>query len=157
MQTIKIPMEELIKVIRLQLDTAGRANLTVTGCSMLPMLRQERDTVILSPIKRRLKPGDVALYQRENGSYVLHRAITVTAEGYEFSGDNQAKLEQVSHDQLIAVMVGYIRNGKEYTGNRMGYRFYRWLQVRLFGLKKYYIPLRRRLGALRRGMFNRRK
>ena len=70
MQTVEIPMEELIKIVRLQLDTAQRANLTVTGCSMLPMLRQHRDSVILEPIRGRLKPGDIALFQRQNGDLI---------------------------------------------------------------------------------------
>lgn len=157
MQTVKIPMEELIKVIRLQLETAGRANLAVTGCSMLPMYRQGQDTVILAPVTEQLKPGDVALYRRESGSYVLHRVIAVTPEDYRFCGDNQGQLETVTHGQLEAVVVGHIRDGKEYTGNRWDHRLYRWSQVRLFGLRKYYIALRRRLGNLRRRLFNRRK
>ena len=157
MQTVKIPMRELMKVIRLQLEAGGRANLAVTGCSMLPIFRQDRDTVILAPITGRLKPGDVALFRRENESYVLHRVITITPEGYQFCGDNEAQLEQVSHGQLEAIVVGYIRNGKEYTGNRPDHRLYCWSKVRLFGLRKYYIALRRRLGNLRRRLFDRRK
>lgn len=157
MQTVKVPMEELIKVIRLQLETAGRANLAVTGCSMLPMYRQERDTVILAPVTGKLKPGAVALYRRENGSYVLHRVIAVTPERYRFCGDNQSQPETVTHEQLEAVVVGHIRNGKAYTGNRWDHRLYCWSQVRLFGLRKYYIALRRRFGKLRRRLFNRRK
>ena len=148
MHTVKVPMEELVKVIRLQLETAGMATLAVTGCSMLPMLRQGRDTVVLSPVSRRLKPGDIALYRRENGSYVLHRVIAVMPDGYRFCGDNQAELEPVFQDQLIAVVTGYIRKGKKRTGDGTGDRLYRWCQVRLFGLRKYYIALRRRLGRL---------
>lgn len=154
MQTVQVPMEELMKVVRLQLETAGRASLAVTGCSMLPMLRQGRDTVLLAPVTEPLKPGTIALYQRENGSYVLHRVITVTPEGYQFCGDNQAQLEPVSQAQLEAVVIGYCRKGKVYTGNGLADRLYRWCQVRLFGLRKYYIALRRKLGCLRRRLFN---
>lgn len=154
MRTVQVPMAELMKVVRLQLETAERANLAVTGCSMLPMLRQGRDTVVLAPIKGTLAPGDIALYQREGGSYVLHRVITVTQDGYQFCGDNQAQLEFVSQTQLTAVVIGYIRNGKEHTGRSIGARLYRWCQVRLFGLRKYYIALRRRLGCLRRRLLN---
>lgn len=154
MQTVQVPMAELIKVIRLQLETAGRANLAVTGCSMLPMLRQGRDTVILAQVSETLKPGAIALYQRENGSYVLHRVIAVTAGGYQFCGDNQDQLEFVAQTQLTAVVVGYIRNGKEHTDRGPGDRIYRWCQVRLFGIRKYYIAFRRKLGRLRRRLFN---
>lgn len=157
MQTVRVPMEELIKVVRLQLETAGRANLTVTGCSMLPMLRQYRDSVILAPVRDNLKPGDIALFRRESGQYVLHRVISVATNGYRFCGDNQAETEMVTQQQLTAVVVGYIKNGKEYSGNSIGERIYRWCQVHLFGLRKYYIALRRRLGRLRGRLFNRRK
>lgn len=157
MQTVQIPMEELMKVVQLQLSTAGRANLAVTGCSMLPMLRQGRDQVILTPVNGDLKPGDIALYQRENGMYVLHRVIRVTANGYRFCGDNQAQLETVTREQLKAVVAGYIRKGKEYRGNGLGDRLYRWCQVHLFGTRTYYIALRRKLGRLRQRLFKRRK
>lgn len=150
MQTVEIPMEELVKIIRLQLETAGRANLTVTGCSMLPMLRQHRDSVILAPISDRLKPGDIALFQREDGRYVLHRVISLLPEGYRFCGDNQAIPETVTQQQLIARAVGYCKKGKEHTMNGLGYRLYRWSRVRLFFIRKYYIALRRKLGRLRR-------
>lgn len=157
METVQIPMEELMKLVRLQLETAGRANLAVTGYSMLPMLRQFRDTVVLSPISGRLQPGDIALYQRESGQYVLHRVIRVLPEGYCFCGDNQAEPETVTDPQLKAVVTGYIRNGRTHTGKALGDRLYRWCQVHLFGIRKYYIGLRRRLGRLRRRLTNRRK
>lgn len=154
MRTVQVPMEELIKVIRLQLETADRATLAVTGYSMQPKLRQGRDTVILAPITGRLKPGDIALFRRENGRYVLHRVIYLTQDGYQFCGDNQAQLEFVSQTQLEGVVVGYIRNGKEYADKSFADRLYRWSQVKLFGLRTYYIALRRKLGRLRRGLFN---
>jgi len=156
-QTVQVPMEELMKVIRLQLETAGRANLTVTGCSMLPMLRQYRDSVILAPVSGSLKPGDIALYQREDGRFVLHRVIRVTAEGYQFCGDNQSQLESVTQPQLTALVTGYIQNGNRRSLNSPGYRLYRRCMVGLFGLRKYYIALRRRLGRMRTRLFNRRK
>lgn len=154
MQVTRVPMAELMKVIRLQLETAGRANLAVTGCSMLPMLRQGRDIVILEPVANSLQAGDVALYQREDSSYVLHRVITVAKNGYVFCGDNQAEQEQVDHRQLVARVTGYIRNGKEHDLKSAGYRLYCWAWVRLFCLRKYYIAIRRRLGRLRVRLFN---
>lgn len=154
MQVTRVPMAELMKVIRLQLETAGRANLAVTGCSMLPMLRQGRDTVILEPVTDPLKAGDIALFQREDGPYVLHRVIIADEDGYIFCGDNQAERERVTHQQLVARMTGYIRNGKEHDLKGLGDRLYCWTWVRLFCLRKYYIATRRRLGRLRGRLFN---
>ena len=43
----RLPMEQLAQLITLQLESGGRANLTVTGSSMLPMLRNGVDAVEL--------------------------------------------------------------------------------------------------------------
>lgn len=141
-------MDSLIQIIRLQLETAKKANLTVTGCSMLPMLRQYRDSVVLAPVTGKLQQGDIALYRRGDGSYILHRIIRLTAEGYLFCGDNQAQLEFVRQDQLIAVVTGYTKNGQRRDLDRVGYRLYCFAAVKLFCIRKYYIWLRRRFGRM---------
>lgn len=149
MRAVKVPVESLMEVIRLQLETAHLANLVVSGCSMLPMLREYKDTVQLKPITGRLKPGEIALYCRDNGSYVLHRVIRLSGEAYLFCGDNQAELETVRQDQLIAVVTGYTKKGKLHSLQEPEYRIYCWFWVKLFCMRKYYIRLRRWLGRLR--------
>ena len=141
-------------LIRESLGQGQSVRFSPRGTSMLPMLRQGRDTVILAPITDRLKAGDIALYQRENGIYVLHRVIEADKDGYFFCGDNQAQRERVDHRQLIAHVTGYLRNGREYGLDRLKDRLYCWLWIRFFGLRKYYIALRRGLGSLRRRLFN---
>lgn len=55
---------------------------TTSGRSMLPMLRNRRDTIVIRPAES-ARPGgllrrfDVALYRRPDGAYVLHRVIRV--------------------------------------------------------------------------------
>lgn len=156
MKAVRVPMESLIEVILLQLKTGKMANLAVTGCSMLPMLRQYADTVQLKPVEGALQPGDIALYRRDNGRYILHRVIQLTPEGYLFCGDNQAELEPVHQDQLIALVTGYTKKGKSHKLNESGYSLYCFVWVRLFCIRKYYIRLRRWFGRLR-SRFIRRK
>lgn len=154
MRVHKVPMESLIEVILLQMETAGVADLTVTGNSMRPMLRPYHDTVRLKPADGRLQPGDIALYRRDNGQYILHRVIRLTADGYLFCGDNQDELEPVRHDQMVALVVGYKKSGKVRSMEKLGYRLYRFLWVKLFVFRKYYIWLRRRIGRLYRQLFS---
>lgn len=149
MQTVTVPMESLAEVIALQLNTGGRANLTVTGSSMLPMLRHRRDAVTLIPADGRQKKGDVILYRRKNGRYILHRIIATEQDGYICCGDNQAVREPVASEQVIAVVDGFTRKGKAYKIDAPGYRLYTAVWVGLFPLRRYYISLRRRLGHLR--------
>ena len=149
MYTITVPMESLVSLIRLQLEQNGHADLTVTGSSMLPMLRNRRDSVRLIPVGGQCKQGDIILYRRENGMYVLHRVIGLQGTQYICCGDNQAEREDVAHHQLIAVVSGFTRKGKYYSVTHCGYRIYQTLWVCLFFLRPLYIKMRRPLGRLR--------
>ncbi len=153
MQRKTVPMKELAEVVKLQLNNGGKANLTVTGSSMQPMLISGRDSVILIPPGSE-KKGDVVLYQRTNGQYVLHRIIDVTQDGYIISGDNQAMREPVAKEQLVAVMESFTRGGKQYTRDAAFYRLYQTVWVELFFLRPLYIAVRRPLGNLRRRIGN---
>ncbi len=64
--------------------------LTVTGGSMLPLLAGGRDRVTLGPVPERLRRGEVLLYRRADGSYVLHRLTGFGQDGtLVFCGDRQ--------------------------------------------------------------------
>jgi hypothetical protein len=123
---------------------------------MKPMLIENQDSVVLVPITNDPVTGDIVLYRRDNGKFVLHRIIRVTPEGYLISGDNQYELEEVSRRQMLAVVGGFTRKGRSHTLREPGYRLYRWAWVKLFWLRKPYIKLRRRLGRVYRRLFNRR-
>ena len=94
------------------------------GISMLPMLRQDVDSVVLSPVDARLKKYDIPLYKRDNGKYVLHRIVSV-GDSYTCIGDNQYAFEKgIRDDQIIAVVTSFTRNGKEISVTSLPYRIY---------------------------------
>ena len=102
----------------------GELTYTNVGVSMLPMLRQGRDSVVISPVTAPLAKYDLPLYQRENGQYVLHRVVAV-GDGYTCMGDNQfAKEPGIAHDQIIAVVTAFYREDKEYSTRAVSYRLY---------------------------------
>ena len=45
------------------------------GTSMNPMLKSGRDKAYIEKVTKPLKKGDIALYKRLTGEYVLHRVI----------------------------------------------------------------------------------
>ena len=157
METVKVPMESLYEVISLQLQNGGRSTLVVTGVSMKPMLTENRDTVLLAPIASEPKPGDIFLYRRANGKFVLHRLIRITEECYLFCGDNQCVLEKVTREQLLAMVVAFTRKGKGCSVDKAMYRLYVFMSTRLFFLRRTYIRLRRWVGRVQRKMQKRRK
>lgn len=147
--TVTVPMESLAEVIELQLQRGGRANLTVTGSSMMPLFRNRQDSVILRRVEGRQEKGEIILYRRDNGQYVLHRIIGLSPHGYVCCGDNQYERENVRQDQLIGVVESFVRKGKSYALSHPGYRFYKAVWVGLFPLRRGYITLRRPLGRMR--------
>ena len=103
------------------------------GTSMLPMLRQGIDSVVLAPLPEKLKKYDLPLYQRRDGQYVLHR-IVKAGKTYTCVGDNQFQLEKgLEHDQMIAVVTSFYRGDKYCSVNSFGY----WLYCRFWHYSRF--------------------
>ena len=149
MEHRSIPMEELLPLLRLQMEHGTKAPLTVTGLSMLPMLTPGRDVVYLEKCDQPLRTGDIILYRRENGSYILHR-IVCCGTPMICCGDNQWHPERVTEQQVIARVAAFQRNGKHLECSDWIYQIYVFLWVRLYCLRRPYIWMRRRMGKLRR-------
>ena len=101
----------------------GRLVYRTKGTSMEPMLRQNRDLVIIEPPVSVLKKYDVALYRR-GGQYVLHRVIGVEDGVYRIRGDNTFVVERVPFGQVIGVLTSFRRKDRLHTVSERGYRFY---------------------------------
>ena len=112
-------------LFREQLACGQTVRFSPRGTSMLPMLRQGQDQVVLSPLPETLRRFDLPLYQRDNGQYVLHRIVEVRDGYYICLGDNQFEKEAgVRQDQMIAVVTAFYRNGKHHRVTDAGYRIY---------------------------------
>ena len=73
----------------------------------------------------RCKAGDVVLYKRPPDSYVLHRVVEVRENDYVILGDNCAAKEYGIKDaDILGVMTGYVRGGREHSTDDAGYRLY---------------------------------
>lgn len=92
----------------------GRLLYTNVGISMMPLIRQRRDLLIIEKPSGRLKKYDVALYKRDSGQYVLHRILKVRKDDYMICGDNQWHRETgITDRHIIGVLTGLVRDGKE--------------------------------------------
>lgn len=92
----------------------GHLVYTNTGDSMMPLLRQHRDLLVILPKPAvRLKRLDVPLYKRDNGQYILHRVLWVRKNDYVICGDNQWYPERGIEDHhIIGILDAVIRDGK---------------------------------------------
>ena len=150
MEKVKIPMEELVPLLQLQMEKGGSAVLPITGTSMLPMLRNDIDSVVITPVTRPLKKGDIPLYKRENGSFVLHRIVGFREDAYLCCGDNQWLKETVKKEQVIAVVCAYFRAGTRRSLNSLSYRLYVPIWSFLRPLRRFLADIRSFLRPLKR-------
>ena len=151
MDLAAVSIESLIPVIRLQLENGGRSHLVVTGSSMHPTLRHCKDMVELIPPPAQLRRGDLILYHRPDGLYVLHRIVTEPENGkFICSGDNQWEPEDVCADQVIALVDIYVRDGKRIPVGRWSCRLWTGLWVSMFPIRKPFLKMRRVFGQWRK-------
>ncbi len=103
----------------------GKLVYTNVGDSMLPLIKQGRDLLIISAVNGRLKKYDVPLYKRDSGQYVLHRILKVRADDYVICGDNRWQKEYgITDKHIIGMLTGIVRGGKEISVNDKRYRLY---------------------------------
>jgi len=120
----QVTLDEMMPLIREQLAGGQSVTFFPHGVSMLPLLREGRDSVTLSAPPKRLKKYDIPLYQRADGQYVLHRVVKV-GQTYTCIGDNQFVREDgITHGQIIAVCSAVTRDGKRMSANSAKLRFY---------------------------------
>ena len=131
-------MEQLMPLIRERLEAGQSVRFSPRGVSMLPMLRQGIDSVVLSPLPEKLQKYDLPLYQRKNGQYVLHRVVEA-AETYTCLGDNQFVLEPgLEHGQMLALVTAFYRAEKYHSVTEPGYRLYCRLWYHSRGLRRFW-------------------
>ena len=149
-----MPMNEIVPIIIAVISEGGVFRLYIKGTSMLPLLQQGKDSVMLkSPSS--LKKNDIILYRRANGAYVLHRIIKIKRNRLFICGDNQFIIEKgITEDDVIAKVVSLFKDEKEVSLSDKEYLNYvkslkkRRLKKRL-GSFLYYLKIK-----IKKGVFN---
>ena len=123
---------------------------TSVGTSMLPLIRDRRDTIIVVPPSGRLRKYDVALYRRGD-RYILHRVVDVLPEGYVICGDNcLAREYDITDANVIGVLTGLYRGDRQVDLGGIGYRTYARAWVLLYPARALWKRVRAKLGSIRR-------
>ena len=126
------------------IERDGRLVYTNVGDSMQPLIRQDRDLLIIEKPHGRLKKYDVPLYKRDSGQYVLHRVLKVRSEDYVICGDNRCGREYgITDRHIIGVLTAVVRDGKEISVTDWRYRIYVHLWCDLFPLRVLLLKARK--------------
>lgn len=133
--------EYLDTVVSLLGEADAGIPLRISGTSMTPFLHPG-DVVYLSRPARPVRGGDIVLFTRPDGSYVLHRIIKKKAGFFLALGDAQNVPEPVPPERIHAVVTSVQLQGRVLTDRHprcLFFRFpWRWLA-----------PLRPAIGQLR--------
>lgn len=114
--TKKFSMADLEPLIFEVLSKGGTFTMLPRGTSMLPLIREGLDSVILSPLPDKILSGDIILYKRDSGQFVLHRVMKAKNGSFTMCGDNQVVFEKgITRQNMIALASGIIRDDEEIT------------------------------------------
>ena len=125
------PEKYLDAVCRMLAEGSRDVPVPIRGNQMLPFLKGA-DFACLVPLPRKIRPGDLILYRRCRGHYVLRRVYRVCRKGgYLMLGDNQVIPEPVSDHQLRAKVSSVRCGGRVLTPKNIRWWFFahprRWL------------------------------
>ena len=119
-----MPMEDIVPIIKEVISAGGLFRLYIKGTSMMPLLRQGMDSVMLGQPNNICK-NDIILYIRPNGQYVLHRIIKKKGSKLYICGDNQFQIEKgITDKNVIAKVVSFFRDDDEIKLNDEKYLLY---------------------------------
>lgn len=113
----KIGLSDMLPIIQEAFSKGKSFRLPITGTSMNPLLYQGRDYVEIVKPQLPLSLGDIPLYRRNNGDFVLHRVVKIKENGeYVMCGDNQFLLESgITDSNIIGVVKTIVRDGREFS------------------------------------------
>lgn len=129
--------EELLPLLRERLATGQSVRyLPFRGVSMLPLLRQGKDAVELSPLPEKLRKYDLPVYQYPSGKVVMHRVVDVREDHYICLGDNTYRYETVLPEYMIALVTAIRRGNRVIPVSNPAYRCYCRIWVAIYPLRK---------------------
>lgn len=141
----EVLMEPLLDLVR----EGKEVPLLISGNSMSPFLVHGRDTVYLKKISERPQKGDIILYRRNSGEYILHRVFKAEDNSFSFVGDAQNYIERgIREDQLLAVVKTVRRKGKLISSGSLCWEFFEKMWINMVPLRApavaFYTRLRRK-------------
>lgn len=116
--------------------TALPITTTLKGFSMEPLIRYMKDPITIIPVNRDLIPGDVVLFEREDGKLVVHRLYMIFDEGKMVRtwGDNcETPDPAIPVERVLGIVISFEKNGKKILldSDEQRKRGLKWLESRI--------------------------
>ena len=146
-------LEEIFPLIAEVIASGGEFRLYPKGVSMLPLIKQGSDSVVLVSLGD-VAVNDMVLYRRDDGAFVLHRVVKIKGDEYVMCGDNQYELEYGIKSKHLLAKVAYLYDGdRRVTFDTDEYKSY----VASLPKKRRRMKLKARLVKIKNAIFPRKK
>ncbi len=133
---IQLPNDILIPQVADMIKQGHTVTLPLKGYSMRPYLEDGRDKALLTAVTQDLKVGDVILAEIAPKRWALHRIVSMEGNDITMYGDGNFSAEHITHDDIIAIAVGFYRKGSDKIDSvdSTTYRLYwkSWVKLRPF-------------------------
>lgn len=117
---------------------AGKTVITYTkGVSMQPLLYEGKTSVVIKPLSRPLKKGDLPLYILADNRYVLHRIIKIEGNMVYTRGDNCISCEKVPMERIIGIVTEIYRKGRTIKVTDRGYQCYVFFWNLIYPIRQF--------------------
>ena len=127
----QVSLAEMWPFMEEQINSGKKVRFGPKGTSMLPMIRQGIDSVVLKKAPKTLKKYDLPLFRRKDGQFVLHRVVSIRSDGYVMCGDNQYSREYgVKKEDILAIVDGFYRGDEYVSSDNEKYKKYCIKQVK---------------------------
>ncbi len=128
---MKIANKLFFSEVERRLSEGESVCIRMKGHSMRPLLREAKDSVVISPCRgRKLQCGDVVLFRQHN-THILHRIVAIEGSRLLLAGDGNYRIhERCCMDDVLGIMVQVIRpSGRviECHGNKWQTWSRRWI------------------------------
>lgn len=142
---ITLPNDLLLGEVKKLIAQGHSVTLRVRGNSMMPLLHDNRDSVILAPFSS-IQKGELVLAEIKQGVYVLHRIIKIDNQKITLMGDgNISGTEQCQISNIAGVAIEIIRNGKKKSLCGTWWNLYSSIWLALLPIRRYLLGIYRRI------------
>ena len=152
----EVYLSNAIGIIEEVLNSGGEFLLSPKGTSMLPLIVQGKDRVVLKKYDTsEPKKHDIIFYRRTDGTFVLHRIVKKAKDGtFVLCGDNQLVLEKgIATEQIIGYVTAIHKEDQILSISSLRYRIYVHIWC-FFPYRRLVKLLKRVVGAIQRKLFH---
>ena len=116
-------IENLLPLIKKAINENSTIRIYPRGKSMMPMIKEGVDSVVLSKADD-LKKYDIVFFKSDDSFYSLHRITKITKDKIYVCGDNQSKKEKIDREQIIAKVESWYKGEEKISNDDKHYRKY---------------------------------